>query len=854
MKKWICGASTLAIASAAHAALAQDSTAGAAPQGSVTSAASEVIVTGTRQTGVRAADSAAPVQVVGQQAFQHVGEPDLNQALQQNVPSFNFQQYGSDTAALTEQAALRGLSPNDTLVLVNGKRRHDTANLAVDSGSPYSGAANVDLSLIPIAQIDHIEVLQDGAAAQYGSDAIAGVINIILKTADHGGSLSATGGQYFEGDGNTAAAFINKGWSLGGKGFVNATIETRYHDFSQQGGADRRLFSPNGALLPSVAGTTNAGVLGFPGQPDVNRIVGDTAYQLYDGFYNAGYNISDALQLYSYGSYAERVAEAFENYRVANRVEGVTSTGTPVVPFPTGFNPKEKFHETDYSFTVGAKGDLADWHYDLSTTFGRDRDNVFTIDSANGSLFPELQAASATPIAPQRNFTDGAYQFSEENTTLDITHNFDLGLASPLNLAFGGELRHDTFSIIAGDTPSYFGSGAQSFIGYTPLDAGTNGRVNYAGYVDLAADVIKGLHLDLAGRYEHYSDFGDDEVGKVNGRYDFNPMIAVRGTVSSGFRAPTLQEEFYSGTNVGPTSAFVQLPADSAAAQLAGFQKLKPEISTSYSAGVVLHPMPRLQVTADYYRIYLFDRILNSGSIIGLEGNYPSQTIVSQGVLNAITARGISLDFPTLTYAGINIFSNAASTRTQGIEATATYASDFGEFGHVDWSVGFNWNDTAILKINGLPGSVENVAQGQTSSQTAAALSSLLTGAPKEKAILSAFWTLQKFQVNLREEVYGPASELVSIDGTGTGTGAYNLEVGATAITDLDIGYKLTPQLRFNVGANNLFDQRPSNVPNYVNGSTVRPTDGGNIYNAPATFSPYGINGGYYYGRVTYTF
>ena len=331
-------------------------------------------------------------------------------------------------------------------------------------------------------------------------------------------------------------------------------------------------------------------------------------------------------------------------------------------------------------------------------------------------------------------------------------------------------------------------------------------------------------------------------------------MVAVRGTVSSGFRAPTLQEEFYSGTNVGPTSAFVQLPADSAAAQLAGFQKLKPEISTSYSAGVVLHPMPRLQVTADYYRIYLFDRILNSGSIIGLEGNYPSQTIVSQGVLNAITARGISLDFPTLTYAGINIFSNAASTRTQGIEATATYASDFGEFGHVDWSVGFNWNDTDILKINALPGAVENVAQGQTSSQTAAALSSLLTGAPREKAILSAFWTLQKFQVNLREEVYGPSSELVSIDGTGTGTGAYNLEVGATAITDLDIGYKLTPQLRFNVGANNLFDQRPSNVPNYVNGSTVRPTDGGNIYNAPATFSPYGINGGYYYGRVTYTF
>jgi iron complex outermembrane recepter protein len=849
MKKWICGVSTLAVMSAAHAAAAQ--TTGAAPPASDTS---EVIVTGTRQTGVRAADSAAPVQVVGAQAFQHVGEPDLNQTLQQNVPSFNVAQYGADTAALTEQAALRGLNPNDTLVLVNGKRRHDTANLFVDSGSPYSGAATVDLSLIPTGAIDHIEVLQDGAAAQYGSDAIAGVVNIILKTSDHGGAISATGGEYFEGDGAQGAAYVNKGWDLGGKGFVNATLETRYHDFSQQGGADRRLFNPNGSLLSSVAGTTNAGVLGFPGQPDVNRIVGDTEYQLYDGFVNAGYNVSDALQFYLTGSYAERVAQAFENYRVANRVEGVTSTDQTVVPFPTGFNPKEKFHETDYSATVGVKGTIADWHYDLSTTFGRDRDDVYTNDSANGSQYPVLQALSATPITPQRNFYDGSFQFSEENTTLDITHNFDLGLASPVTLAFGGELRHDVFSVISGEPSSYYGSGAQSFIGYTPLDAGTNGRVNYAGYVDLAADVIKGLRVDGAGRYEHYSDFGDDEVGKVTARYDFNPEIAIRGTVSSGFRAPTLQEEFYSGTNVGPTSAFVQLPADSSAAQLAGFQKLKPELSTSYSAGFVLHPASHLQITADYYRIYLFDRILNSGSIIGLEGNYPNQTIVSQGVLNAITARGVSLDFPTLTYAGINIFSNAASTRTQGIEATATYASDFGDWGRVDWSAGFNWNDTDLLKLNGLPSAVENVAQGQTAITTQAALSALLTGAPREKAILSALWTIHKFQVNLREEIYGDTSELVSIDGTGTGTGAYNLTVGATAITDLDIAYRITPQLKLNIGANNLFNEYPSKVPNYVNGSTVRPTDGGNIYGTPATFSPYGINGGYYYGRVTYTF
>ena len=861
MRKLICGASSIALLAAAPA-LAQEA-AGNTTGPSANSTVSEVIVTGTRQTGVKAADSAQPIQVVGAQAIQHVGQPDLQDVLQQSVPSFNVQQYGADTAALTVQAALRGLNPNDTLVLVDGKRRHATANLSVDSGSPYSGSATVDLSFIPVGAIDHIEVLTDGAAAQYGSDAIAGVVNIILKTADHGGVVSATGGQYYEGDGNTGAGYINKGFSLGDKGFVNFTLEDRYHGFSRQGGADRRISNPDGTLLSAVAGTTNAGAANQPGFPNINNIYGDTQYQIYDGFYNAGYNLTDHLQLYSFGSYANRQASAFENYRVPSRVTGVTSTNDPVIPFPAGFEPREKFKEYDYSFTAGLKGDVSDWHYDLSSTYGEDKDGVNTVNSANGSLYPALQALSPTPIVPQQDFYDGAFQFTEWNSTLDIDRQFNLGfLASPLNVAFGGEYRRNTFSIAAGDPPSYYGTGAQSFIGYTPTDQGLNARNDEAGYLDIAADPIKNLHLDIAGRYESYSDFGSDTVGKITARYDFDPAFAIRGTISNGFRAPTLQEEFYSGTNVGPNAAFIQLPANSSAAQLAGFQKLRPEESTNFSGGFVAHPLPRLQITADYYRINLSGRILNSGSIIGLTGTIDpgtglatSQTTVSQGVLNAIGARGITLDTSTLSYAGINIFSNAADTVTQGLEVTASYASDFGDFGHVDWSLGFNYNSTAIEKINPLPAAVENVAAGQTSILTAAAESALLTGAPREKAVLNAYWTLRKFSVNLRETVYGPSDELVSFDGTGTGSGAYDLTIGATAITDLDIGYKVTPQLRLSVGANNLFDQRPGNVPTVPDGSGgFRPTDGGNVYGEPATFSPYGINGGYYYGRATYTF
>jgi iron complex outermembrane receptor protein len=251
----------------------------------------------------------------------------------------------------------------------------------------------------------------------------------------------------------------------------------------------------------------------------------------------------------------------------------------------------------------------------------------------------------------------------------------------------------------------------------------------------------------------------------------------------------------------------------------------------------------------DYYQIELRDRILNSGSIVGFDSSYSASGVVSQGVLNAITAKGVTLD-TGLSYAGINIFSNAANTSTKGVEFTGTYASDFGDYGHVDWTVGFNYNETTINKIFALPDVVTNVGYGQTSILTPASLSALLTGAPKEKAVLNAFWTLGKFSVNLRETVYGQTSELVSFNGTGSGAGAANLVVPATGITDLDLGYKLTAKLRLNVGANNLFDQRPSKVPTIDN----RPADGNNVYNEPAQFSPYGINGGYYYGRVTYTF
>jgi len=855
MKHLLAGTSLLALIASTGVAIAADATSNAEAGATV----SEVIVTGTRQTGVKAVDSAAPIQVVGGQALKNVGQPDLIQTLSQNLPSFNAQAYGADTAALTLSAALRGLSPNDTLVLVDGKRRHTTANLSVDSGSPYTGNASTDLSFIPVGAIDHVEVLQDGAAAQYGSDAVAGVVNIILKKGDSAGNITITGGQYYQGDGDTAAWSINKGFSLWGKGYLNLTAEERYHDFSFDGSCDARFFNQNCTLATAGLSAVNAsGIAKAPFYPNVNRIYGDPQSNIYNLFYNMGYDIADGVQLYSFGNYGHRNISAFENYRKPSKISQ-TVNGVTTYPFPVGFDPREAIKEDDYSVTAGLKGAVMGWGWDLATTYGDDHDFVSTVDSANADLYNDT---GATPT----RFFDGVFENSEWTTNLDLTRDFKVGFAGPLNVALGGEIRRDSFTIKQGDAASSYKAGAQSYPGFQATDAANHKRTNYSGYIDFAAEVVTGLHVDLAGRYESYSDFGDTEIGKATARYDFNPMIAIRGTISTGFRAPTLAEEFYSATNVSPNFAAVQLPADSPAAASAGFRPLRPEKSNNYSVGFVSHPLEHLQIAVDFYENDIRDRITNSGFLTGSSCSQPtsgacpaaSLNVVSAGVNSAIAAHGNVLD-SGLSYTGINIFSNAANTRTRGVEATANYASDFGDWGHVDWTAGFNYNETTITKLLPLPAAAVNVGAGQINLLTANSIDALTNATPKEKVVLGAYYTHSKWTVNLRETIYGPVSEHISTNQTGAGANAYDLRVGTTGITDLDIGYKVTRAVKIDAGANNLFNIKPPVVPVVATASSgyaggFRPVDGNNVYGEPAQFSPYGINGGYYYVKVSVDF
>ncbi len=776
----------------------------------------EIIVTGTRRSGMAAADSPAPIQLLDTDTLEKVGQPDLMQALAQNVPSFSVQAIGTDAGTLTLAAKLRGLSPNHALVLINGKRRHTSGNLVV-LGGPYQGGAAADLSFIPVAAIERIEVLQDGAAAQYGTDAIAGVLNIILKNNDEGGDVGVNGGGYFDGGGDTYDATANFGLGSGAGSFLNLTTEVKYHDFSERGGIDPRVVDPaNLAAMPQLRNV--------PGYPKLNLIQGDAEQRLSLVTFNAGVDVGEAAQFYSFGSYGRKHARAHANYRLPNRIPDL---------YPLGFTPQQESKEQDYGVTAGIKGTAFDvWSWDLATTYGKDDFEINTIKSGNVSLYND------TGFTPT-DFHAGDFIATQWTTNFDMSREFAVGLAEPLHVAFGLEQRNETYEIRPGDEFSRYKEGSQSFPGFALTDAGKHHRDNVAVYVDFAFSPLDKLQLDVAGRYEDFSDFGDASVGKLTGRYDFTEQFALRGTFSTGFRAPTLAEEYYSATNVQPTTAFVQLPPNSRAAALIGVKPLKAEQSINFSIGFVMRPADGMTLTLDAYQIEIDDRVVGSGALFGLlDGN-----VVSPAVTAAIAANGNVLD-PDVDTTGINVFSNGLDTRTQGAELTMALASDFDNLGKVDWSIAANYNRTEVTRIKEAP---TQLAPQALFDQRA--IADLETAFPEYRVVLGATWSLDKFSATLRETVYGEASTFESRDGINY----YENEIGVTPITDLELSYQFTQALRFSLGANNLFNEYPDQKNPGLLADYRANLDNSAVVIYPS-FSSFGINGGYYYGKLGFRF
>ena len=793
-----------------------------------------VIVTGTRVAGVDAFTSSSPIQVLSAEAIETAGRPDLMNALANIVPSFTAQAFGGDMANQTLQAKLRGLSPNHTLVLVNGKRRHTTSSLAI-LGGPYQGGAGVDLNFIPADAIQHVEVLTEGAAAQYGTDAIAGVINIILKKDAQGGSVSATSGGYYGGDGELNGFSGNIGLGGAGGSYLNLTAEYREKEHSFRGGVDPRVVDP-GRIDEDQGGTfPNTNMPLASGYPYLNRIFGDGSYEIKLITANAGVPIGDSLELYSVATWGDKHAGSFQNYRLPNRVAHTDpDSGETTYLHPYGFSPREETEETDFQGGVGLKGEAGTWNWDLSSTYGKDEINMFTRNSANASLYANT---GETPS----DFYDGTYTQEQWTTNLDFSRGFEV--LGSLNLAFGAEYREEIWEAAPGDAASRYLEGGQSFPGISLSDSGEHDRDVLGAYVDVVIKPIDKLTLSAAGRYEDYSDFGDTTVAKFSTRYELTDSLALRGTFSTGFRAPTLAESYYSATNVGPTTAFVQMPPNAAATAILGLGAgLQPEKSTNYSAGFVFRPGREMALTFDLYQVGVRNRIAATSTFYGtIDGELYSQVIV-----DAIIANGNVLD-PAVTAegdTGINLFTNGVTTRTRGAELTFSYFSDFESF-DVNWTAAANYNKTEVTQVRATPAEFGT----EQALFDAEALADLETTMPRYLINLGATFEWDRLSLSVHELLYGKSSDFDNE----AGVGYFKNEVSAAAITNLEVAFDATDSLQLSVGATNLFDKMPDKRNAEHRAIQFENGDNSAVAQYPS-FSPFGINGAYYYGKVSFKF
>ncbi|TKK32716.1 TonB-dependent receptor [Pseudomonas sp. CFBP13528] len=780
----------------------------AAVQAQDDSTLSTVVVTGNRGAEQRTVTrSPVPIDVVSAKQLQSTGKPGLMEALSAVIPSLTLpEKTGWDASGIARAPNLRGLSAAEVLVLVNGKRRHTSATLNINGIN--TGAAPADLDLIPISAIDHVEVLRDGAAAQYGSDAIAGVINVILK-ADTRGTSVTTAGLGYDGKKQTVQQSLNKGFEIGDGGIVQLALDARSQN-------DDNKASANGYTYEQAYGLAGKSTYGGYGTPKTNLLTLG---------YNAELPIDDSLSLYSFTTYSRRKAEQGQNFRLPTITNTIT---TGPNGYPSGYTPTWYIDEDDFQAAFGGKGTVGEWDWDLSTTYGRNEAEQGTTHNQNPSL------GEATP----NNFTSGTWISTELTTNLDVKRGFDIGLQKPLDLSYGFEHRRDTYEVQAGDYASYAdggycvapgncaASGAQVTNGISPDEASSASRNSVAGYVDAGFNPLPDWYVGSAVRYEHYNQgVGATRSGKLTTRYDFTPQLAVRATVSNGFRAPSLANSLFSArsTTYGVVDGVYQsinygvLPVGSAAARALGAEDLKPERSTHFSLGLTLTPTDRLSFTADAYVINLRDRITLTGTLLGPE---VSQVLQNNGVNST---------------SGGQYFINGADTRTKGLDLVSSYNHDLGAFGAVKWTAAFNWNQTRIRNYK----ESTNIL-GTSYELMDREARNLITGVqPTTKLILGGDWSFERFNLNLALTRYGAYKEV-----NASADRELDRVYSARWITDLDLGYALTKDLNVAIGAKNLFDLYPKKQG--VPSSTMLASYG--------TYSPYGFTGGYYYTRLTYAF
>ena len=775
---------------------------------------SEEITVGSRAVGVEG-EAAVAVDIISAKQIELTGATETMQVIQRLAPSFNFPRTTiADGSASVRPATLRGLGPDQVLVLINGKRRH-TAALVHVNGTVGRGSTGADMNAIPVTAIERIEILRDGAAAQYGSDAIAGVINIVLKSGASPAAISlrAGGTSTDQGvgdptthDGGLKDAGLNKGFKLG-KGWVSITGEYRDRNRTNRAGPDPRD--------QIVAGDAGRNVVAQP-----SHWVGDAETTDYLAFINAEVPAGDNSFVYALGGYSKRDATAPGFYRRALQF----TQNWPQI-YPIGFLPLIQTGIKDSSGTLGVRGTRNDWFWDASLGGGRNSMDFNIKNTLNASLGPTSKT----------EFYAGAFVADQILGNLDLSREFKGILAGPLNLAFGAEFRREGYQLKAGEPDSYRDGGvkasngatavpgAQVFPGFRPSNEADKSRSNVGVYADAEGDVAGPVRLSAAGRFEHYSDFGSNLTGKLTVRIKAGERLILRGGVGSGFRAPSLAQSNFSAVSTN----FISLPGQgtvpvevgtfavaSPVARALGATDLKPEDSVHLTGGFAFTPSKSFDFTADYFNIKIDDRIVFSGNFTG-------------GAITTLLA--------PLGATGARFFTNAINTRTTGFDLTANYRTAFSGGSTLRFFAGYSHNQTSIRgevatppQLAGL-GNVlyDRVERARTE-----------CGQPRNQVRLIGNFAKGRFAANANVGMYGSYC-VKQLNATGADDQVFSKKY----ITDLEASYRLE-KITFGIGVQNLFDVYPEQVLKQLQPQGVR---------YPGT-SPFGINGRFAYARARLRF
>ncbi|WP_372707397.1 TonB-dependent receptor plug domain-containing protein [Brevundimonas sp.] len=777
----------------------------------------EIIVTGTRVAGRTRLDTIAPVDVISSETLVRQGSTELAQSLSNLAPSISFSRPSiTDGTDTVRPATLRGLAPDQTLVLLNGIRRHTSALVNVN-GSIGRGSAAVDLNAIPSIAIDRVEVLREGASAQYGSDAIAGVINLRLREARSGGGLTTTYGQHFtefvtaripegrsEEDGRSFTVAGWQGLPLGDEGFLTVSAEYRDRNPTSRGDLDPRL-APRPARVTSRYGdpeTTDATI-----------------------YLNAGVPLSNGFELYGFTGYQRREAESAATPRTWNN-----ANNDPLV-YPDGFLPLIAPTVDDFTAAAGLRGQIAGFDMDLNLVYGRNEIAFRVEDSINGSLVP------GSPTS----FDAGGVAYDQFLLGLDFVRRYDVGLFEPLNVAFGAEARRENYEISAGELASYqfrpgrpgAGAGSQGFIGFRPSNEVDESRNSFGLYLDLDAQVTERFNVNGAVRFEDFSDFGNTTTGKIAGRYDFTDSFALRGAVSTGFRAPGLQQSFFTATAInfiviGGVSTPVEVttfPATNSIARNLGARPLEPEESTNYSFGLVFQQGP-FELTVDAYQIEITDRIVLSENLLGT----PTGSATAVAIFNLLNPPGSGG-----SVGGGRFFINGVDTTTEGVDIVGRYRHNYSDTGRVDFTIAANLNSTDVTRVPAIPVGVPIPNPPILFNRI-----NVLTfeeGTPKEKIV---------FSTDLSDGPLGITAKLLSFSNVlhpfSNTDPNFDVNTGDKILLDFEGRYQFNERVQLAIGVNNATDEYPDRTAANIN------TNGALAF---SNYSPFGFNGRFVYGRLS---